>query len=209
MIWEKITQIWKAKDIRKDLLYVLAMLIIFRAAAHVPIPGIDVTGLKDFFSSNQILGLLNIFSGGGVENFSVVMLGIAPYITASIVLQLLTMIVPALERMSKEGEQGRQKINQYTRWLTVPLAVLQAYGYITLIQRQSQFQILGSLSTQQLIISILTITAGTMFLMWIGELISERKVGNGISLLIFAGIVVSLPSSLQRTIAIFDPSQLL
>ncbi|PJC01327.1 MAG: preprotein translocase subunit SecY, partial [Candidatus Komeilibacteria bacterium CG_4_9_14_0_8_um_filter_36_9] len=97
-------------------------------------------------------------------------------------------------------------INQYTRWLTVPLAVLQAYGYITLIQRQSQFQILGSLSTQQLIISILTITAGTMFLMWIGELISERKVGNGISLLIFAGIVVSLPSSLQRTIAIFDPS---
>ena len=209
MIWEKITQIWKAKDIRKDLLYVLAMLIIFRAAAHVPIPGIDVTGLKDFFSSNQILGLLNIFSGGGMENFSVVMLGIAPYITASIVLQLLTMIVPALERMSKEGEQGRQKINQYTRWLTVPLAVLQAYGYITLIQRQSQFQILGSLSTQQLIISILTITAGTMFLMWIGELISERKVGNGISLLIFAGIVVSLPSSLQRTIAIFDPSQLL
>ncbi|MFW0837632.1 MAG: preprotein translocase subunit SecY [Candidatus Komeilibacteria bacterium] len=207
-MWNKIVQIWKTKDIRKDILFVFAMLVVFRIAAHIPIPGIDSTGLKDLLSSNQILGLLNIFSGGGLENFSVVMIGIAPYITASIILQLLTMIVPALERLSKEGEQGRNKINKYTRWLTVPLAALQAYGFITILQRQAQIDILGNLTTPQLLQAILTIVAGTVFLMWIGELISERRVGNGISLLIFAGIVANLPSSLQKTLAVFDPSQL-
>ncbi|MCR4280263.1 MAG: preprotein translocase subunit SecY, partial [Candidatus Komeilibacteria bacterium] len=123
-MWAKLTQIWKARDIRQDILFVLGMLIVFRIAAHIPIPGVDASGLADLFANNQLLGLINIFSGGGLENFSVVMLGVAPYITASIILQLLTMIVPALERMSKEGEQGRHKINNYTRWLTIPLAVL-------------------------------------------------------------------------------------
>ncbi|MFH1667901.1 MAG: preprotein translocase subunit SecY [Candidatus Komeilibacteria bacterium] len=207
-MWQKLIQIWKTRDIRKDILFVFAMLIIFRIAAHIPIPGIDVTGLKEFFASNQILGLLNIFSGGGMENFSVVMLGIAPYITASIILQLLTMIVPALERLSKEGAAGRQKINTWTRWLTIPLAVLQSYGFITILQRQSQLDILTNLSTGQFARAIVTIVAGTIFLMWIGELISERKVGNGISLLIFAGIVSGIPAALQRTIAVFDPAQL-
>lgn len=207
-MWQKLRQIWRARDIRNDILFVFVMLIIFRIAAHVPIPGINVTGLKEFFASNQILGLLNLFSGGGMENFSIVMLGIAPYITASIILQLLTMIVPALERLSKEGDQGRQRINQYTRWLTIPLAALQSYGFITLLQRQAQIEVLTNLTTNQLLTAILTITAGTLFLMWIGELISERKVGNGISLLIFAGIISGMPTAIQRTVAVFDPSQL-
>jgi preprotein translocase subunit SecY len=118
---KKIQQIWKAKDIRNSILYVLALLIVFRIAAHIPIPGVDASSLRDIFSSNDILGLLNLFSGGGMENFSIVMLGVGPYITASIIFQLLTMIVPKLEALQKEGEYGQQKINQYTRRLTVPL----------------------------------------------------------------------------------------
>lgn len=207
-MWEKLRQIWKAKDIRKDLIFVFAMLIVFRIAAHIPIPGIDATGLKEFFASNQILGLLNLFSGGGMENISIVMLGIAPYITASIILQLLTMIIPALERLSKEGEAGRNKINQWTRWLTLPLAALQSYGFINILQRQSGLDILGSMSSFEFGSAILTITAGTVFLMWIGELMSDKHVGNGISLLIFAGIVSGLPSALTKTIAVFDPTQI-
>ncbi|MFW0862502.1 MAG: preprotein translocase subunit SecY [Candidatus Komeilibacteria bacterium] len=207
-MWEKLRQIWKAKDIRKDLMFVFAMLVVFRIAAHIPIPGIDVSGLKDFFASNQILGLLNLFSGGGMENISIVMLGIAPYITASIILQLMTMIVPALERLSKEGEAGRNKINQWTRWLTLPLAALQAYGFINILQRQSGLDILGSMSSFEFGTAILTITAGTVFLMWLGELMSDKHVGNGISLLIFAGIVSGLPSALSKTIAVFDPAQI-
>ena len=207
-MWEKLRQIWRAKDIRKDLMFVFAMLIVFRIAAHIPIPGIDATGLKEFFASNQILGLLNLFSGGGMENISIVMLGIAPYITASIILQLLTMIVPALERLSKEGEAGRNKINQWTRWLTLPLAALQSYGFINILQRQSGLDILGSMSSFEFGTAILTITAGTVFLMWIGELMSDKHVGNGISLLIFAGIVSGLPAALTKTIAVFDPTQI-
>ena len=207
-MWSKLRQIWRAKDIRKDILFVFVMLIVFRIAAHIPIPGIDASGLKDFFESNQIMGLLNIFSGGGMKNLSIVMLGIGPYITASIILQLLTMIVPALERMQKEGEQGRQRINKWTRWLTIPLAALQGYAFINILSRQSSVDLLGNMTTGKLLTSILTITAGTVFLMWIGELISERKVGNGISLLIFAGIVAGIPASLSQTVAVFDPSQI-
>jgi preprotein translocase subunit SecY len=207
-MWDKLRQIWKSRDIRKDLMFVFAMLIVFRIAAHIPIPGIDVTGLKDFFASNQILGLMNLFSGGGMENLSIVMLGIAPYITASIILQLLTMIVPALERLSKDGESGRKKISQWTRLLTLPLAALQGYGFINILQRQSGLDILGSLTTFEFATAILTITAGTVFLMWIGELMSDKHVGNGISLLIFAGIVSGLLPSLQKTIAVFDPAQI-
>src|SRR3989339_1710043 len=135
-MWEKFRQIWKTKDLRKNIFFVLMMLVVFRIAAHIPIPGIDVQNLKDFFSQNQILGLLNIFSGGGLENFSVVMLGVGPYITASIILQLLTMIVPSLEALSKE-EAGQHKINQYTRLITLPMAALNGYGFITLLQRQA------------------------------------------------------------------------
>lgn len=202
----KLIQIWKAKDLRNSVLYVLAMLAIFRLAAHIPIPGVDIAALKEFFSSNQILGLLNIFSGGSMENFSIVMMGIAPYITASIIFQLLAMIIPKLEEMQKE-EAGRQKINMWTRWATVPLAALQSYSMITLLRRSSA-GILGDISFFDLFAMIVTITAGTIFLMWIGELISEKKIGNGISLLIFAGIVAGLPQVAQQVLATFDLSQL-
>lgn len=202
----KFEQIWKARDLRNNVLFVLAMLVIFRFAAHIPIPGVNIGALKDFFNSNQILGLLNIFSGGSMQHFSIVMMGVAPYITASIIFQLLAMIVPALEEMQKE-EQGRQKINMWTRWITVPLAAMQSYGMITLL-RKSSFNILGNISKFDLFSMIVTIVAGTMFLMWIGELITEKKIGNGISLLIFAGIVSGIPRVVQQIVTTFDSSQL-
>ncbi len=195
----KLLQIWKAKDLRKNILYVLGLLIVFRLAAHIPIPGVDVVALKQFFANNQVLGLLNIFSGGAMQNFSLVMLGVGPYITASIILQLLTMIIPKLEELSKEGESGQRKINQWTRYLTVPLAALQGYSMIVLLQRSSGgVPILGDMNSFRLVTTIITITAGTVFLMWLGELISEKKVGNGISLIIFAGIVSSIPTQVQQ-----------
>ncbi len=201
----RLLQIWRARDIRNKLLFVLALLIVFRLAAHIPIPGIDASGLKGFFSGNQILGLLNLFSGGGLENFSVVMMGVGPYITASIILQLLVMIVPQLEEIQKEGESGQRRINQYTRLLTVPLAIIQGYSFIILLQRQGG-GLLGELSMYQWITALAVTTAGTMFLVWLGELITEKKVGNGISLLIFAGIVSSLPSTLGRAFSVIDLS---
>jgi len=204
---EKLSQIWRVRDLRAKVLYVLGMLVIFRIIAHIPIPGVDAEALRRIFSSNQLLGLLNVFSGGGLENFSIVMLGVGPYITASIIFQLLTMIIPSLERLSKEGEQGQRQINQWTRMLTVPLAVLQGYGTITLLQRQGG-GIFPEISRYDLLTAIIAITAGTMLLMWIGELISEKKIGNGISLLIFAGIVARIPLSVQQTVQVFDPSKI-
>ncbi len=220
-VLDKLLQIWRIKDLRKKIIFVLGILIIFRVAAHIPVPGVDVENLKDFFGSNQILGLLNIFSGGALENFSIVMLGLAPYITASIIFQLLTMIIPRLEEMQKEGESGQQKINQYTRLLAIPLAALQAYGTISLLNKGQGIQgflggatqgptgIIGDLTLFQWITAIITIVAGSMFLMWLGELISEKKIGNGISLMIFAGIVAGVPTQLQQTFAIFDATQVL
>lgn len=205
-MFDKLIQIWKAKDLRRNILFVLAMLVIFRLAAHIPIPGVNEVALKNLFSSNQILGLMNLFSGGGMESFSIVMMGVAPYITSSIIFQLLGMIVPKIEEMQKE-EAGRQKINMWTRWATVPLAALQAYGMITLL-RSGSAGILGEIAPFDFLMMIVTITAGSIFLMWIGELISEKKVGNGISLLIFAGIVSGLPKTLQQIILTFDQTQL-
>lgn len=202
-MWKKLQQIWQLQDLRNKILFVLAMLVIFRIAGHIPIPGVDLENLRLFFRSNQILGLMNVFSGGTMENFSVVALGVAPYITSSIIFQLLTMIVPKLEELSKEGEYGRQKINQYTRILTVPLAALQAYAMILLL-RQSSRPIITDFSPLSLATTIITVMAGTIFLMWIGELISEKKIGNGISLLIFAGIIASLPTAVSQAWLTFD-----
>ncbi len=206
-MWFRLRLIWQDKDLRKKLLFILGMLVVFRLAAHIPIPGVDLENLRFFFQSNQILGLLNLFSGGTMENFSVVALGVAPYITASIIFQLLTMIIPQLEEISKEGEAGARRINQWTRLLTVPLAALQGYGIISLL-RQSSRPVVTDVTAWQIALTIATLTAGTMFLMWIGELISEKKVGNGISLLIFAGIVTALPGAAQRALLTFDKSQL-
>ncbi len=208
MFVERIKQVFKIKELKTAISFVLAMLVVSRIAAHIPIPGVDVAGLKDFFESNQLLGLLNMFSGGGMKNFSIVMLGIGPYITASIIIQLLTMVIPSLDALSKEGEAGRTKINLYTKYLTIPLALIQGYSFITLLQRQSQYRIIGHLSLAQYAVALITICAGTMLLVWLGELITQKNIGNGISLLIFSGIVAGWLASFQRMIAIYDPSKL-
>ena len=205
-MWEKLARIWKIKDVRNNILFVLGLLVVVRLVSHIPIPGVDLVNLRNYLAGNQILGLLNILSGGTMQTFSIVMLAVGPYITASIIFQLLTMIVPSLEEISKEGEGGQQKINMYTRWLTVPLALLQAYGMIRLLNSSSQ-KVLLNLTPFRVITIMLTITAGTMFLVWIGELISEKKVGNGISLIIFAGIISSIPNSLRTLALNYDPSQ--
>lgn len=206
-MWDKIQQVWKIKDIRNKILFVLGMLVIFRLVAHIPIPGVNLDNLRQFLAGNQIFGLLDVFSGGTMSNFSIVMLGVGPYITASIIFQLLTMIVPKLEELSKEGESGQQRINNYTRLLAVPLAILQAYAMIKLLN-SSALPIITDLSFFRLATIIVTITAGSMFLMWIGELISEKKVGNGISLLIFAGIVSGFPGILRTVFINYNPADL-
>jgi preprotein translocase subunit SecY len=131
-MWDKIVHIWKIKDLRNKVLYVLGLLVIFRLTAHIPVPGVDIAALKQFLGGNQLVGLLDVFSGGTLKNFSIMMLGVAPYITSSIIFQLLAMVIPSLEELSKEGEAGQQKINMYTRLATVPLALLQSYGMIKL-----------------------------------------------------------------------------
>ncbi len=205
-MWEKLLQAWKVKEVRNGLLFVLAIMILFRITAHIPLPGIDLVALRRFFDANQVLGMLSLFSGGAITNFSVVALGVAPYITASIIFQLLTMIIPKLEDIQKEGESGTRKIQQWTRLLTVPLAIVQSFALIALL-KQSQMNIMTQTDIMHLVSLIATVTAGTMFLMWLGELMSEKKVGNGISLLIFAGIVASLPQTVSRFMATYDSSQ--
>jgi len=184
----------------------LGAFLVFRIIANIPVPGIDISKLRSFFEGNQLFGLLNLFTGGAMSNFSVAMLGLGPYITALIIMQLLTMIFPGLEQLYKEeGEAGRQKFNQYARLATVPLAALQSYAMIGILRNQ---QVIGFLSTFQLFTTILVITAGTVFLMWIGELISEKGIGNGVSLLIFAGIVARFPSSFRQTLTTWDPTKI-
>ncbi len=208
-MWEKILQIFRIKDLRNKILFVMAMLVIFRFAAHIPVPGVNVENLQKFFHSNQILGLLNMFSGGAMENFSVVALGVGPYITASIIMQLLGMIVPAVEKMLKEeGEVGRQKFNQITRYISVPLAALQGYSMINLLNRTGQ-NIISDMSIFSLVTCTVVVTAGTVFLMWLGELMTEKGIGNGTSLIIFAGIVAALPQGIQQVFLNFDASKVL
>lgn len=200
----KLIQIFKTKDLRRKILFVLALLAVFRIAAVIPVPGIDTSRLQSFFEGNQFFGLLNIFSGGALDNLSIVMLGVGPYITALIIMQLLTMIFPQLKELYQgEGEQGRQKFNQYTRMLTIPLAGLQGYGLLALLQSQN---VIDRLDLFSLITNLAVVIAGTVFLMWIGEIISERKIGNGISLLIFAGIIAAIPTQLKQFFLNFDPS---
>jgi len=204
-MFEKVSQIFKVKELRDKMLFILGILIIFRLIANIPIPGINQEQLKLFFESNQLFGLLNLFSGGGLSSISIVMLGVGPYITASIIMQLLTMIVPRLEQIYKEeGEAGRQKFNQWTRWITVPLAAMQTFGMISLLRSQN---IIGQVGRFEIFSIVVVAVAGTIFLMWLGELITEKKVGNGVSLIIFSGIVSSLPSSLSKIYATGDSSK--
>lgn len=187
---------FKTPEVRRKILFTAFIFLAFRILAHIPVAGVNVPALKQLFSQNQFLGLLDIFSGGTLANFSIMALGLNPYINASIILQLLTLVFPKLEELSKEGEQGKRKINQYTRFLCVPLAVLQAIGMYALLRSQG---IITVLDPAQLIAFMLTMTAGTMILVWFGELISSQGVGNGISILIFGGIVGRLPVVLGQT----------
>jgi preprotein translocase subunit SecY len=204
-MWQTLTQVFQVPSLRNKILFILGLLVIYRLAANIPLPGVDVLALKRLFEDNAFLGLLNVFSGGGLSNISIVLLGVAPYITASIIMQLLTTLVPSIERMYKEeGEQGRQKFNMITRWLTVPLAALQSFSMLSLLRSQN---ILGDIEPFTMAVIIISATAGTIFLMWLGELITEKGLGNGVSLIIFAGIVSSLPTMLSRFVATWDPSQ--
>jgi len=203
----KILQIWRLKDLRNKILMVLFLLAVTRVLAAVPIPGVNFAGLRQLFSQNQLFGLLDIFSGGGLSNFSIAMLGVGPYITASIIMQLLAILIPKLGELQKEGEQGRAKVNQYTRYLAVPLAILQGFGTITIFTRSGASggaNVLGQLTSAEWFIITLSITAGTMVLMWLGELITEYGIGNGISLIIFAGIVAQLPTMATRNFQLTD-----
>lgn len=192
--------------IRNRVLFVLAALVVFRLLAAIPIPGVDQNVLAQFFANNQFLGLLNIFSGGGLANLSIVMLGVGPFITASIIMQLLTVMSPALKSMyTEEGEAGRAKFTQWSRMLTLPLAILQGFGFLTLLQSQG---VISGLSTFDFIVNVILIVAGSMLLMWIGELTTEYGIGNGVSIIIFAGIVASFPTTIGQLVVTYDPVQL-
>ena len=191
---------FKLPDLRSKILFTLGMLALYRLVAHIPIPGINQAQLDNLFNNNQLLGFLDLFSGGALSRMSIVALGVFPYITASIVVQLLTPVIPQLQQMSREGDGGRVKINRLVHWLTVPIALAQAFGQLVLLQQSNVLANVG-LSVANILptmAAILSMTAGTMFLVWLGELITERGIGNGISLIIFSGIVVSFPGLITQ-----------
>jgi preprotein translocase subunit SecY len=200
---ETVVTAFRAPDIRRKLLFTLGILLIFRALTNVPVPNVNTDALADLFTNNPLLGILNIFSGGGLAAASIIGLGVNPYINASIIMQLMRGVIPALEELSREGEYGRNRLNQYTRLLTVPLAIAQGYGISVLLAANGVIPAnpLFSLETISLLASF---TAGTILLMWLGELISERGLGNGISFIIFAGIVGSIPQQLSGIIGAPD-----
>jgi len=199
-VFDSLLNAFRAPDIRRRVLYVLGLLIVFRLLASVPVPGVDPVQLKKFLEGNPIFGLLDLFSGGGLAKFSVVALGMNPYINASIIMQLMSGVVPSLQALSREGEYGRNKITQYTRYLTVPLAMLQAYGFLALLNSQGVLTGTFDLSSLTTLTQLATLTAGAIALMWIGELITERGIGNGISFIIFAGIVSRAPGAVSAFI---------
>jgi preprotein translocase subunit SecY len=194
---------FKLPDLRRKILFTLAMLVVYRFAAHVPVPGVNADALKQMFQSNQLLGLLDMFSGGAMSSFSVVALGVYPYITATIIMQLLMPLIPPLERLSREGEAGQAKVNQIMHIMTVPLAALQAISQITIFSRATVpviegFDLLSADSFVASLATVITLTAGTMFAVWLGELITEQGVGNGISIIIFGGIVANIPQRVAQ-----------
>lgn len=206
-LFQKIRAILQDKGLRNKVLFVLGALAIYRLLSVIPIPGVNQQALADFLNNNQFFGLLNLFSGGGLATLSIVMLSVSPYITASIIMQLFTMMSSRLKDLyQNEGELGRKKFSQYTRLLTVPLAFIQAFGFLVILQRQG---IVGALSTEALITNVITIVAGSMLIMWLGELITEFGIGNGLSIIIFGGIVAGLPATLaQLQYTLIDASQI-
>ncbi|MDD3480813.1 MAG: preprotein translocase subunit SecY [Patescibacteria group bacterium] len=218
---KKFLEIISDKNLLKKILFIFFILLLFRVAAHVPIPGPDPENVRNFlaeaFKGNSLLSFLDIFSGGGISRFSVVMMGLGPYITASIMIQLLTMISPKLEALSKEGEEGHRKMNQYSRLLTLPLAFVEGYAGIRFLQysgSQAGTDFLGNITLADWGLMLLSIAAGTMFLMWLGELITDKGLGNGVSIIIFAGIIAGLPQSVGQAvqkiiISEYDPTQIM
>ena len=211
-MFEYIKQIWNSKDLRNRILFTIAILVLYRFIAHITVPGADIDGLRALSERNSLLQVFSLLTGGSTENFSIVLMGISPYINASIIIQLLTVVIPKLEGLSKEGESGRQKINSYTRWLTLPLAFVQSYGMIVLLNTQAQTPIISDIGNPAVILpTMLTITAGTVLLVWLGEQMTEKGIGNGISLLIFASIISSVPSMIGQGlfVASADESRLI
>lgn len=196
-IIQSITGAFRIPEVRKKILFTVGIFVLFRILAYIPVAGVDAKALSSLFSRNQFLGLLDVFSGGTLAHFSIIALGLNPYINASIIFQLLTMVFPKLEALQKEGEQGREKINQYTRLVTIPLAVLQGFGVFALLRSQG---VIGSTNPISVITIVLTLCAGTMLLMWLGELITQYGIGNGVSMLIFAGIVGRLPTTVGQSL---------
>ena len=201
-----LTSLFKTPELKRKLLFTAFMFFVFRLFAHIPVPGVDVIKLRNLFAQSEFLGLLDIFSGGTLVNFSVMAVGLNPYINASIIMQLLTVVFPKLEELQKEGEYGREKINQYTRYLSIPLAAVQSLGMYALLRNQGIIDVLSPLTLLSL---VATMTAGTVLLMWMGELISEFGIGNGISLIIFAGIVGRLPVIAGQTASVFNQELLM
>jgi preprotein translocase subunit SecY len=210
-VFQALINAFRAPDIRRRILFVLGMLVVYRFLAVVPVPGVNHAAVADLVNSQAFLQLIDLFSGGGLSSFSVVAMGVNPYINASIIMQLMTGVVPRLQALSREGEYGRTRINQYTRYLTVPLALLQAYGYLAILHSQtganglpilSDFDILSPVTIMQM----LTLAGGTILAMWIGELITERGIGNGISFIIFAGIVARVPQGVGQFLTSPDPN---
>jgi len=197
---------YKIPEIRNKILFTLFIIFIFRILSHIPVPTVDVNSIRAFIQNNQLLGLFDLFSGGGLKNFSIVTLGLAPYINASIIVQLFTTIIPSLEELSKEGEYGREKINQYTKFLTFPISILQSFGFYSLLKSQG---VLPSLNLLDTVTVVASMVAGTYILLWIGDLVTEKGLGNGISLLIFVGIVASLPETIYRFIYLLTPETIL
>ncbi len=202
---QAVANAFRLPDLRKKIVFTLVILVIYRLAAHIPVPGVDVAALRQVFARNQLLGLFDMFSGGAMQNFSVMAMGVYPYITAQIVLQLLQPVIPALEELNKEGEAGRQKMSLYTHLLTLPMALLQGVGQISILSQASvgsgtsfmRFG-LGADTWLPTLATLLTLTAGTMFAIWLGQLIDEQGIGNGMSIIIFGGIVAGIPQRLGQ-----------
>lgn len=202
-MFKYLTQIWHSKDLRNKILFTIGILVLYRLITQISIPNVNLEALSLVFERNKLLGAFSVLTGGSAENFSIVLMGLSPYINASIIIQLFTVISPRLESISKEGEEGRRKINQYTRWLTFPLCLLQSYGMIRLLNASSPVPIIDNLSDPWVLIPIMiTISTGTVLIMWLGELISERGIGNGISLMIFTSIISGVPALLASTLAL-------
>jgi len=208
----KLNQIWESKILRKQILFTILCVAIYRLVASIPVPGINLMAVRQVFSSNSMLGVFSVLTGGSAKNFSIVLMGISPYINASIIMQLMTVVVPKLEALSKEGDTGRQKISTMTRWLTLPLAFLQSYGMILLINNSARgVQVLDTSSFMNVLPVMLIVSAGTLFLMWLGEVMTEYGIGNGISVLIFASILSGVPGIIGQSLGLarYNTSQLI